>query len=734
MSQKPQPKNTKSSSDISEDSSPQSAAATMPAALTPEGGAETPPKVARKPRARKMTVDADSPVADTATASALPSSVATELATEALIKPRRAARKPKVAEASSQPDSDSQESLIAVAPVAVAQAVSEATAELVTGNTGDATPPEAGQRSDRKPNARRGATERGQRQDRPPRQSRPAPLPPEEDPLPQFEINAPIGKDAANPSRRPAGKHQRQRRNDDDDSSKLHKILADAGLGSRREMEELILQGRVSVNGIPAHVGQRLGPTDQVRINGKPIKRRPVHLPARVVLYHKPAGEMVTRDDPAHRPIVFDRLPRVQGARWVAIGRLDFNTEGLLIFTTSGDLANKLMHPRFGWEREYAVRLLGRIDEQAREKLLSGVELEDGPASFSTVEELGGDGANCWYKVVISEGRNREVRRMFESIGLTVSRLCRVRFGPVALPSALRRGRWAELDEREINLLQQALKESGQASALPGEGAQFELGNETAAPRIRPERGAGRHRNGRGAGQGHSEGRQQQGHRQGQQQGQRRRGPGGDTNGNDARFVSPGMPQDQMMDDNHFNADDPLEYQPPAAYIKAQEAKVRDPSISDDDHWQPRSATAHLEGITRLVRKQIRAERGQPTGAPGSGAGKRRRGNPAGGGPAKFGRKPVVSAFTGPMDSTRVDPGTTGGMGMPGANRGRRPPHRNNAGNNSGANKGAVGNGGGNTNGAPRRGGQGFKGNRRKSGAGNVAKTPDSGGRGGDDL
>jgi pseudouridine synthase len=509
-----------------------------------------------------------------------------------------------------------------------------------------------------KPN---GANARGRH---PPRKPRPAPLPPEEDPLPQFELAAPIGRDAANPNRRPPRHAQRGRRNDDD-SSKLHKILADAGLGSRRDMEEIILQGRVSVNGVPAHVGQRLGPRDLVRVNGKPIKRRPVHLPARVVLYHKPAGEMVTREDPAHRPLVFDRLPRVQGARWVAVGRLDFNTEGLLIFTTSGDLANKLMHPRFGWEREYAVRLLGRIDDEAREKLLTGVQLDDGPALFSVVEELGGEGANCWYKVVIAEGRNREVRRMFESIGLTVSRLCRVRFGPVALPSALRRGRWAELDEHEIKLLQQAVREVGAGSDtadIASDDADLAAGSEGAQP---TEPKVGEPRSGRGRGNDNRRGNPRQGHRRDHQRadGNQRRGPN-----NPQRSFSEALPLEphmQQFNEDHVNEDDPLEYQPPAAYIAALDAKQRQPGISDDDHWQPRSSTAHLEGITRQVRKQVRAERGQPGAVPGVGASKRRRSGPPG-------RKQAPRVFTGPMD-TRADPAAGGLPGQPNGNRNRRP-------------------------------------------------------------
>ncbi len=228
-------------------------------------------------------------------------------------------------------------------------------------------------------------------------------------------------------------------------SDKLHKVLADAGIGSRRDMEEMIIAGRVSVNGEPAHIGQRVLASDQVRINGKPLARKAPGRAPRVLLYHKPVGEIVTQEDPGARPTVFEKLPKVSGGRWVAVGRLDLNSEGLLIFTTSGELANRLMHPRYEVEREYAVRVLGEVTEEQRQKLLDGVELQDGPAKFSRVDEAGGDGANRWYRVAISEGRNREVRRIFEAIGLTVSRLIRIRYGSIQLPRSLARGRFQEL-------------------------------------------------------------------------------------------------------------------------------------------------------------------------------------------------------------------------------------------------------------------------------------------------
>ncbi len=239
----------------------------------------------------------------------------------------------------------------------------------------------------------------------------------------------------------------------DDDTPKLHKVLAEAGMGSRRDMEELIIAGRVSVNGEPAHIGQRIMPTDQVRINGKLVRRKLSNRPPRVLLYHKPAGEIVSHTDPEGRPTVFDHLPVIKTAKWLSVGRLDFNTEGLLMLTTSGDLANRFMHPRYSVEREYAVRVVGQLSEGAKQKLLHGVELDDGPASFLRIRDGGGEGTNHWYHVALAEGRNREVRRMFEAAGLMVSRLIRTRHGSISLPRGLKRGRWEELDEAQVRRL-----------------------------------------------------------------------------------------------------------------------------------------------------------------------------------------------------------------------------------------------------------------------------------------
>lgn len=247
-----------------------------------------------------------------------------------------------------------------------------------------------------------------------------------------------------------------------DDHQKLHKVLAQIGIGSRLEMEQAIREGRVTVNSEVAHVGQRIQPGDAIRMDGKVVHLRLNHPTVpRVLLYHKPVGEVVTHDDPENRPTVFRHLPRLQRGKWQSVGRLDLNTEGLLLFTNSGELANQLMHPSFGLEREYAVRVLGALSHDEKNRLLAGVHLEDGLAAFTSIQDGGGENANCWYKVTINEGRHREVRRLFESIGRAVSRLIRVRYGTIPLPPGLQRGKWIELASKDVETLRRQKKRSG---------------------------------------------------------------------------------------------------------------------------------------------------------------------------------------------------------------------------------------------------------------------------------
>lgn len=272
------------------------------------------------------------------------------------------------------------------------------------------------------------------------------------------------------------------------ETPKLHKVLAQAGLGSRLEMEQLILEGRISVNAEPAHIGQRIQFGDTVKVNGKPIRVRIDPPPPRVIAYHKPTGEVVTHDDPQNRPTVFRRLPKLFQGKWQSVGRLDLNTEGLLLLTSSGELANKLMHPRFGLEREYAVRVLGALNNEEKKRLIEGVSLDDGTAQFSSIEAGGGEGANCWYKVTISEGRNREVRRMFEAVGHAVSRLIRIRYGAMVLPRGLKRGAFVELDERDIWALTSALTRSESRGSSGGAQAADAHGEGVEQPRRGPRR------------------------------------------------------------------------------------------------------------------------------------------------------------------------------------------------------------------------------------------------------
>ncbi|WP_457673321.1 23S rRNA pseudouridine(2605) synthase RluB [Thiolapillus sp.] len=231
---------------------------------------------------------------------------------------------------------------------------------------------------------------------------------------------------------------------------RLQKLLANAGLGSRRQIEGWIREGRVQVNGVTARLGDRASLRDQITVDGRPVSGRKLAANERhVILYNKPEGEVVTRNDPEGRKTVFERLPKLPQGRWIAVGRLDVNSAGLLLFTNDGELANRLMHPRQLIEREYAVRVHGRVTEDMLRQLVNGVTLEDGPARFEEVVYSGGEGSNQWYHVVLMEGRKREVRRMWEAVGALVNRLKRVRYGPIILDSRVKSGMWRELEKEE---------------------------------------------------------------------------------------------------------------------------------------------------------------------------------------------------------------------------------------------------------------------------------------------
>ena len=240
----------------------------------------------------------------------------------------------------------------------------------------------------------------------------------------------------------------------EDKGQKLQKVLANLGLGSRRKMERWIEEGRVTLDGSVATLGDRVHAGQALRLDGKPLEVDAAEQ-VRVLLYHKPVREVCSRDDPEGRKTVFERLPKLKSGRWISVGRLDFNTSGVLLFTTDGALANALMHPSSAIEREYLVRVMGRVDEPMLERLKAGVELDDGPARFSDIQAGSGEGINRFFYVVLMEGRNREVRRLWESQGTTVSRLKRVRYGEVFLPSKLKKGQWLELPQRDVDVIYQ---------------------------------------------------------------------------------------------------------------------------------------------------------------------------------------------------------------------------------------------------------------------------------------
>lgn len=269
-----------------------------------------------------------------------------------------------------------------------------------------------------------------------------------------------------------------------DNSEKLQKVLANLGNGSRREIEAMIAAGQISVDGKIATLGDRVdvNANPKIRINGHLVQLRSKEKEVcRVLAYYKPEGEICSRNDPQGRATVFERLPRLKNARWVNIGRLDINTSGLLLFTTDGELANRLMHPRHEIEREYAVRVFGNVTDQQISQLRKGVQLEDGPAAFKSIKAQGGDGLNQWFNVVITEGRNREVRRMWEAIDVQVSRLLRIRYGNITLPKGLSRGTWMELSLDAVNYLREIV-------GLPAEIKSFTANSTSSKSNVRPKR------------------------------------------------------------------------------------------------------------------------------------------------------------------------------------------------------------------------------------------------------
>ncbi|NRA80718.1 MAG: 23S rRNA pseudouridine(2605) synthase RluB [Pseudoalteromonas sp.] len=243
------------------------------------------------------------------------------------------------------------------------------------------------------------------------------------------------------------------------ETEKLQKVLARAGVGSRREMEKYIDANRVSVNGKVARLGDRVEATDVIRVDGHVVKIEDKdERICRVLMYNKPEGELCTRKDPEGRRTVFDRLPRVDGERWIAVGRLDINTAGLMLFTNDGELANRLMHPSYEVEREYSARVFGEVTNETLRTLTKGVELEDGPAKFLNIKPMGGEGINRWFNVTLTEGRNREVRRLWQSQDVEVSRLIRIRYGKLELDKRLPQGGWAELDLDTVNYLRKTVQ------------------------------------------------------------------------------------------------------------------------------------------------------------------------------------------------------------------------------------------------------------------------------------
>jgi 23S rRNA pseudouridine2605 synthase len=503
---------------------------TAEAAPAPEAAADAAPAPKRRPRARK-TDATEAPAAEAG-------EVRNEAAAEAPSEPPadKPARKPRTRKPAAAADAPAGETpALAAAPASAAEALPEPVPRFEAAPPADPAPPAGGaeasaapedggeSRRDRGRNRRRRrGGEKGERGERDEQGAKPAASAAEAAPAPDAgelfaaviagefdpadDAQAEAGAaseaaaaaaeaqvDAAEAAREPVEEGADKRvLLPDPDAPKLHKVLAQSGIGSRRDMEQAIIDGRVAVNGETAHTGMRISFGDRVTLDGKPVRVRIAPPPARVIAYHKPVGEVVSHDDPQQRPTVFRKLPRLAQGKWQSVGRLDINTEGLLLFTNSGDLANKLMHPRFGVEREYAVRVLGTLEKEAKERLLAGVEIEGQSAAFKSIEDGGGEGVNHWYRVVITEGRNREVRKLFDAVGLTVSRLIRIRYGCVVLPRGLKRGVCVDLGENDLRALRQMTDVGGRPEGRRDQPRQERHGNK---PRgqdgDRPERQSG---------------------------------------------------------------------------------------------------------------------------------------------------------------------------------------------------------------------------------------------------
>jgi len=481
-------------------------------------------------------------------------------------------------------------------------------------------------------------------------------------------------------------KHKRSTDEVFNEPQRLHKVLASCGFGSRRAMEEMILAGRITVNRMPADVGQKVSPGDEVRINGELVKVRFAEPRARVLMYHKPSGELVTRDDPEGRPTVFEKLPSIGSGKWINVGRLDYNTEGLLLFTNSGELANRLMHPRYEVEREYTVRIMGRLTDEQAQALTTGVALDDGPARCEKVTDGGGDedGSNHWYHVVLKEGRNREVRRLFEAFGLMVSLLIRPRYGVLAMPTSLKRGNLQELEAADVGAL---VASAGLDAPAAGGGAPRNDRRDSRGGRQEPRKGAPANANGarpphkggprrpHGQGKPHAPGNAGAAPgREGDMRAKPHHGPrnaaqGGAAHPNAQQPTGPRPPSRRGSGPKHRNSDRPPRDDAQPAGLSNGQRPARPPRTQHNfDEVQPQSNANASPFGRSTVSAPGGASRGYGNdGGPRNRSGPRAHngkfGKPGGGGPG--------GGYAGGQDHRRSGP-----EGFKGPGRGQRPANR----------------------------------------------------------